>query len=235
MPITSNPSAANAGRWPPVPQPATSTRLPAAQRAVRYCVNTQFPDGGWKYEYPRKESDTSVTGWILMGLQSARMAGIQVPQPTFDKVSRFLDTVAKEGGSKYVYETREVFIRDPTMTAEALLCRQYLGWKRDDPRLLKGVEYIVEHTIGNSNTDVYYWYYATQVMHHMGGEDWTRWNNVMREVIPDNQTTAGAERGSWSPNGDRWGNYGGRLYETCLCIYMLEVYYRHLPIYKHSL
>ena len=26
---------------------------------------------------------------------------------------------------------------------------------------------------------------------------------------------------------------GGRLYTTCLCLYMLEIYYRHLPIYQH--
>jgi hypothetical protein len=32
---------------------------------------------------------------------------------------------------------------------------------------------------------------------------------------------------------DRWSNLGQgmRLYTTCLSLYMLEVYYRHLPIY----
>ena len=38
--------------------------------------------------------------------------------------------------------------------------------------------------------------------------------------------------GSWSPDQGQWAGFGGRLYQTCLCIYMLEVYYRHLPIYK---
>jgi hypothetical protein len=208
-----------------------SRLLPAAERAVRYCVRTQFPDGGWKYEVPRKESDTSVTGWILMGLQSARMAGIEVPQATFDNISRFLDAVAREGGSKYVYEARDTFIKDPTMTAEALLCRQYLGWKRDDPRLLKGVAYLAEHTIGNSNTDVYYWYYATQVCHHMEGDAWKRWNDAMKRELPASQVRSGAESGSWSPRKDEWGALYGRLYTTCLNTYSLEVYYRHLPIY----
>jgi hypothetical protein len=122
-------------------------------------------------------------------------------------------------------------IRDPTMTAEALLCRQYLGWKHDDPRLLKGVAYLVEHTIGNSNNDVYYWYYATQVCHHMEGEAWTRWNAAMKRELPAQQVKSGAESGSWSPRGDEWGDQYGRLYKTCLSTYNLEVYYRHLPIY----
>jgi hypothetical protein len=205
--------------------------LPAAERAVRYCVNSQFPDGGWRYEFPRKESDTSVTGWILMGLQSARMADIEVPQATLDNISRFLDSVAKEGGSKYVYQAQDFVIRDPTMTAEALLCRQYLGWKRDDPQLLKGVAYLVENPIGQSNNDVYYWYYATQVCHHMEGDAWKRWNDAMKRELPARQVKNGPESGSWNPRHDEWGAQYGRLYTTCLSTYNLEVYYRHLPIY----
>ena len=42
----------------------------------------------------------------------------------------------------------------------------------------------------------------------------------------------GKEAGSWAPDmADSFEVHGGRLYVTCLSIYMLEVYYRHLPIY----
>ena len=34
---------------------------------------------------------------------------------------------------------------------------------------------------------------------------------------------------------DRWAPNGGRLFVTSLSIYMLETYYRHLPIYKWRL
>lgn len=54
----------------------------------------------------------------------------------------------------------------------------------------------------------------------------------MRETIPKVQEKTGPEAGGWTPTQDRWGSHGGRLYETCLCVYMLKVYYRHLPIYK---
>jgi hypothetical protein len=71
-------------------------------------------------------------------------------------------------------------------------------------------------------------------MHHMGGEDWKRWNRLMRQRVPEAQIKEGPERGSWGPIDDRWGLHAGRLYTTCLSVYLLEVYYRHLPIYKHT-
>ena len=43
-----------------------------------------------------------------------------------------------------------------------------------------------------------------------------------------------SERGSWDPQGDAWGSQGGRLYVTCMSLYMLEVYYRYLPLYQDS-
>jgi hypothetical protein len=119
------------------------------------------------------------------------------------------------------------------MTAEGLLCRQYLGWEQNDPRLRKGVQVLVTQPINYSQTDVYYWYYATQVCHHQEGSAWTAWNAVMREEVPKAQVKDGQERGSWGPRTDQWGSLGGRLYTTCLSTYMLEVYYRHLPIYSY--
>jgi hypothetical protein len=57
---------------------------------------------------------------------------------------------------------------------------------------------------------------------------------VLREKLPAEQVKDGVERGSWNPQGDDWAS-AGRLYVTCLSVYMLEVYYRHLPIYQRGL
>ncbi|MCI0491496.1 MAG: hypothetical protein L0Z07_01005, partial [Planctomycetes bacterium] len=67
------------------------------------------------------------------------------------------------------------------------------------------------------------------------GQAWQTWNGEMRSLLPEQQVKRGAERGSWDPRGDRWGSYGGRLYVTCLSLYILEVYYRHLPLYQTGL
>ena len=205
-----------------------------AQRAIDYCVEVQSPEGGWRY-FPGTGSDLSVTGWFVMALQSARMAGLSLPSQTLKRVDSFLDSVSRHDGSQYAYlPTQGATL---SMTAEGLLCRQYLGWQHADPRLQQGADHLVENlpTWDEGERDVYYWYYATQVCHHMESQHWRAWNEVMRKLLPENQVREGQERGSWDPNGDRWGDAGGRLFVTCLSTYMLEVYYRHLPIYQLDL
>jgi hypothetical protein len=205
-------------------------RLPA-ERAIDFCVKAQDRElGGWRYT-PGIDSDLSVTGWFLMALQSARMAKLEVPGEIFERAGRFLDSVQLHEGSSYGYVRNDRATL--AMTAEGLLSRQYLGWKRDDSRLISGVESILANPIKMDNErDIYYWYYATQVLHHMEGDYWRRWNKVMRQEVPPAQVQKGKEEGSWDPETYRWGAEGGRLFITALHTYMLEVYYRHLPIYS---
>jgi hypothetical protein len=203
-----------------------------AQKAIDFAHKAQSPEGGWRYE-PNIDADVSVTGWYVMALQSAMMAGLEAQSPTLDKISAYLDRCASENGARYAYQPGRS--ETVVMTAEGLLCRQYLGWKHDDERMRRGVDYLLMNQINYGDENVYYWYYATQVLHHMGGKDWDKWNAIMRQQVPEHQVKTGAEKGSWSPSDDRWGVRAGRLYTTCLSIYMLEVYYRHLPIYKHRL
>jgi len=203
----------------------------AAERAVKFCIKSQDPTGGgWRYS-PNTDSDTSVTGWFVMALQSAMMAGLEVPSSTMNNVSKYLDAAQDETGGHYCYQPRGY--TNVAMTAEGLLCRQYLGWKRNDPRLVAGVEFLSTQPINDTDINVYYWYYATQVMHHMGGTYWQKWNEIMRQSLPETQVKKGAEEGSWDSSGDKYGGQGGRLYITCLRTFMLEVYYRHLPIYEN--
>jgi hypothetical protein len=61
-----------------------------AEQAVRYCLKSQNPDGGSRY-VPGLDADVSVTGWVVMALQSARMAGLEVPEEDLRHVERFLD------------------------------------------------------------------------------------------------------------------------------------------------
>lgn len=204
-----------------------------AERAVEYLLKSQSPMGGWRYS-PNSDSDVSVTGWIVMALQSARMAGLEVPQSHFDEVMRYLDSIASHGGARYPYQAgRESSL---AMTAEAILCRQYIGWPRDDPRMVAALDWVTEApnlVSYGPDQNVYYWYYATQACHHMEGEHWKRWNEVMREAVPRAQVQRGREAGSWDPSTtDPYEARAGRLYKTCLSIYMLQVYYRHLPIYS---
>jgi hypothetical protein len=42
-------------------------------------------------------------------------------------------------------------------------------------------------------------------------------------------------KGSWSPAGDAHAGAGGRLMITSLSVLTLEVYYRHLPLYRRDM
>jgi hypothetical protein len=215
--------------------------LGPTQKALDYIYKSQHPDrGGWKYR-PNSDGDLSVFGWQLMAIQSARMAKLEVPSEVLDRAAGFLDLVQEQNGSRYRYEPEPNRPASPAMTAEGLLCRQYLGWQKSHPALLDGVSYLVQPdnlpswTAGKRN--VYYWYYATQVLHNMQGPAWDTWNNKLRDEIVRNQNKTGKLSGSWhptQPKGDPFENAdkAGRLYITAMCILTLEVYYRHMPLYR---
>ena len=208
-----------------------------AQFAVNYVQNAQHPeDGGWRYEFrtPNQPGDTSVAGWQIMALTSAKMSGIKVSRDSLRLADRFLETVSLADGAFYGYTTPE---KRPSTTAVGLLCRMYLGRKRNHPALNQGVAFL--STIGPSRQNMYYNYSATQVIHHWGGNEWTRWNAVMRDQLVNSQERDGHAAGSWSPvNSDgshrdpHGSTAGGRHYATCFAILTLEVYYRHLPLYQ---
>lgn len=201
-----------------------------AQLALDFAMKAQSPQGGWRYE-PRIDSDTSITGWYVMALESGRSAGLEVDISVLVKVNDYLDSAQSYDGAAYGYQANSG--ASPAMTAEGLLCRQYISWKRDHPPLRRGIQaLLLDAPFDLADHDVYYWYYATQVMHHFGGSDWRKWNDVMRVELPKAQVVGGREDGSWAPQRDRWGRNHGRLYTTCLSIYCLEVYYRHMPLYK---
>ena len=79
--------------------------------------------------------------------------------------------------------------------------------------------------------DHYYWYYATQVMYHMQGKYWLAWNEPLRKTLVATQQAGGHMAGTWNP-ADNWENQGGRIYATAMKLLVLEVYYRHLPLFR---
>jgi hypothetical protein len=197
-----------------------------AQLSIDYICYAQDPvGGGWRYQ-PRTPGDTSIVGWQIMALKSGHMAYLRVPPATIKGAYKFLDSVEADSGAQYGY-THPAEGRAAT-TAIGLLCRMYLGWKHDESALVRGVQWLGDR--GPSSNDMYYDYYATQVMRHMGGSSWVKWNNVMRDQLIASQATIGHERGSWYM-ASRHGGRGGRLYCTSMATMILEVYYRHLPIY----
>ncbi len=69
-------------------------------------------------------------------------------------------------------------------------------------------------------------------MRHFGGEPWDKWNKEMRDFLVKTQATKGHEEGSWFMGQNHTSMTGGRLYCTAMATMVLEVYYRHLPLYR---
>ncbi|MGA2061394.1 MAG: prenyltransferase/squalene oxidase repeat-containing protein [Thermoguttaceae bacterium] len=207
----------------------------AARKAVAFVIRAQNSStGGWRY-YPGQPGDTSVTGWQVMALKSAQLAGIAVDSFVFDNAKKWFHSVAKgEHMGLYSYQPYDQVT--PTRTAIGMLCTQYFGIDPKDPAMLEGKAYLLENLPDEQvMRNSYYWYYATLTMHNFGGPEWDAWNRKMRRVLILSQEKQGCATGSWDPlepSFDIWGEKGGRLMTTAFNCLTLEVYYRYLPIFQ---
>ncbi len=200
-----------------------------AQGALNFIMYAQDPrGGGWRYS-PRQAGDTSATGWQIMALKSGYMGHLTVTPASIRGSTLFLDSVQSDGGSLYGY-TGPVANRRPATSAVGLLCRMYLGWGKDHPGIQKGVKHL--SAIGVSKNDIYYNYYAAQVLRQFGGSEWEKFNTELRDWLVAEQSDTGGTKGSWAFKSAGHGTeQGGRLYMTCMATMILEVYYRHMPLY----
>ena len=222
----------------------------SAEEGIAFLLATQQPEqGGWRYRPQDRETmaDLSVTGWALMALHSARMANIDVPPEAFGTASLFLDAVQTRDGDRYRYLPSDPIDKvTPAMTASGLVGRQWLGWEKNDPVMKSGVEWLTrseftpDWSAGRRN--VYEWYYVAQVLHNIGGDDWTEYYNHVQSLLVEGQLRRGSRTapddvlGSWHPTRPdghplEYATQGGRLYLTVMCLLVLETPYRHAPVY----
>ena len=219
-----------------------------ATNAVQFLVGSQNPVlGGWKYRPLNADGigDLSVTGWALMALHSARMAAIDVNYETFLLADRFLNSVQERSSNRAYYKYRPDFPMEESqrhsMTAEGLLCRQWLGWTANDPAMRRGVEFLMaEKNLPEwkpRRRNVYAWYYTAQTLHNMGGKHWEKWFGRVLPLLVKYQHKIGKLRGSWHPIKPPGAFHersqdAGRLYMTVMCVLILETPYRHAPLYE---
>ena len=219
------------------------TRDPAleqpVQEAQKYiCTSQNEFNGSWGYQ-PGQAGDLTVTGWQITALKSCKLAGVAVDPDVWNKAQKFVESTGDTSGlfgyKKPVnlkLSNRKRDYQVPTTTAVGSLMQMYMGAPLETATLRNGVNYLTDE--GVSQTDIYFNYYATQVFRHYGGEEWKRWNGVVREHLIDTQDhSSGHARGSWYFP-DKHGQVGGRLYTTAMAVMTLEVYYRYLPLYGEA-
>jgi len=220
--------------------------------AVKLCLRAQNDGHGWRYAVKPGDNDTSVTGWAVLALKTAKNANLGIPKEEYDRAfagalnwfNRATSATGKTGyqapgdeGSRLanIFPDPYPFSKELScMTAVAVLCRLFAGESRTNPVIRKGVDVLMAHTPkwqeqkGRvlSTINIYYWYYGSYALFQFGGPDWKKWNKDMIDALVSTQRQGDiCEDGSWDPI-DEWGPAGGRVYSTALGAMTLEVYYR---------
>jgi len=219
-----------------------------AQRCVDWAVQAQCPAGGFDYTPASSRNDTSVFGWWIMGLKSARVAGLQVPYAAFDKALKYIQaaTLAREdyGASVSYASTAETAAGvkcgggSSRLTAVALTCLQFLGRPRSDAQVAAcATQGIRDGLPTAAASDFYRWYYAALgfFQYGLGTQEWQRFSQSLFETLTKTQVQAGTVRenkGSWNYEAEHFGNRWGRVGQTALGALMLEFVYRYDDVHR---
>ncbi len=220
--------------------------------AFLYRAQNPNPSGtgklAWRYSVQPGDNDTSVTGWVVMALKSARSAGLEVPGSVLEGARAWVDQMTDPATGRCGYVQSGVSpVRAPgreatwprskseAITAVAMLTRVFLDENPETSKpIQQGARLCLERlpvwNEGDGSVDHYYWYYGTLAMFQVSGRQWAKWNKAMKKAIVDHQCKNGCEKGSWDPIGP-WGEDGGRVYATAVMTMCLEVYYRYGKVF----
>jgi hypothetical protein len=220
--------------------------------AVKLCLRAQNDGFGWRYGIKPGDNDTSVTGWMVLALKTAKSADLDIPKEEFDRAFRgavnwFDRATASNGKTGYmvpgdegsrlanVHPNPYPYSKELScMTAVGVLCRLFAGESRKSKAIMQGVDILMKETPrwqeakgrSLSTINMYHWYYGSYAMFQFGGSAWKTWNESMIKALLNSQRQGViCEDGSWDPI-DEWGAAGGRVYSTALGAMTLEVYYR---------
>lgn len=225
------------------------------ERAVAWILANQDDSrdtrsrGGWGYfsSVLRPEDGyarTSVTSWMIMALESAKIGGIAVPERSLSQAEDFLWRMFDRERGYVLYSKDPSRLRSnwrtlPASTPAAAFCLMLLGADRSDGRLEDAMDYTVDRRprryrrastdrfVRNAEGNIYFWYYGSLASLLAGGEVWEEWNEALKSVLVPAQN----EDGSFSPVG-AYASYAGdtdgeRSYTTAMIVLSLEVYYRY--------
>ncbi|HZN57955.1 MAG TPA: prenyltransferase/squalene oxidase repeat-containing protein [Planctomycetota bacterium] len=195
--------------------------------AVNLCLRAQNDGFGWRYGIRAGDNDTSVTGWMVLALKTAKGAGLDIPKTEFERafagamhwLDRATSTNGKTGymvpgdegsrlasiqGDPYPYSKNL-----SCMTAVAVLCRLFAGESRGKKSIQQGIDILMhepprwQEQKGRSlsTINMYYWYYASYAIFQYGGPAWKKWNPDMIKALLDSQRKLDLKDGTTCEDG----------------------------------
>jgi hypothetical protein len=204
-----------------------------ARRALTYLVGYQHKEGGgWRYAR-NTPGDMSITGWVLLALESGQKAGIFMQPEVLAAARRFVDS-CEDANNKGCYGYIGGTGRTPGMTAIGIRCQLFFGADGRNAKVRAGVDYL-RSDLPNRYADLYSAYQVTQALSRMDAETWRFWDegkegsSGMCEFLlksQDDGTLFPEQRGSWYLTAGTAAGPGGRHLCTTLALLCLETSYR---------
>ncbi|MCA8916685.1 MAG: hypothetical protein KDB90_14930 [Planctomycetes bacterium] len=180
-------------------------RLPVEDACI-WLVQAQNPDfGGWRYEYQEGVSDTSVTGFALFALETARLAGIRViVDEAYPLAGIWLERITAEvnGNWKTGYDSpgsnnarlrnSQEFDHNPCMDGAHGMARLMFGESIDDDDMLKSFRDVILKQDylpcwKKDRIDTQYWWWASLFLRQLGEETWRDWREALEKALLDHQ------------------------------------------------
>jgi hypothetical protein len=199
------------------------------KRAVKLIVDSQNPDGGWRYQPDGKDADVSVTICQIMALRAARNAGLFVSKTTVDRCIKYVKNCQdRDGGFHYQLQGgTSQFARSAAGLVALYSAGVYKGSEVES-----ALKYLMQYkpiSSGYARPDVhlhYYYghYYAAQAMWTAGDPYWKEWYPAIRDELVKNQEADRQLSRCWADN--RFSND----YATAMACIILQIPNNYLPI-----
>ncbi len=188
----------------------------SAQKALDFIALARNPYFAWRYGVKPGDNDTSITGWMMMALKSAKLinedavhrgkpAPLRIDEAAFDGIKAWVEKMTDPATGRTGYLQRggnparamELMDRFPgekseSMTGVGMLARIFVGEDPRRSRLIKlGADLCAElpptWNPSDGSIDMYYWYLATLAMFQVGGPKWKAWDRALKKALIPNQ------------------------------------------------
>jgi hypothetical protein len=200
------------------------------RRAVDVALRSQNKAGGWRYSPKPIEgpegADVSATVAQLVALNSAKEAGIFVPEETFERATKYVLSQQERTSGGFIYHPHKNQVTNFPRSAAGVTWLMMRGHRRH-PATQRGLAYLKalpDMKFDPKKADGYFYYanyYAIQAMYQSGNADFQAWYPKIASKLLAIQNQDG-----------RWSFRLGDKYATSMAILILGVPYRYLPIYQ---
>jgi len=193
---------------------------------------------GWETD-DSYSSDSSVVGWYMTLLISARKAGYTLPRKFYDRARSWMIQAAYGGSQLYCAEG-PYFEEDMGKTAIMFAGRQFFNvklYKKDISRIAERLVSYVGRKIdqGTREIDPYFLYFASAGLFEGRGKEWYVFNLGIKNYLSDTAehiTFPNRDKGIYWPSAyKRYSRYGDIFY-TAMHILTLQTHYRFVEFAK---